>query len=97
VGALSAIVSSTTRLTIAITTGFVGSAGVEAPAGYGAARLGVYSHASLMGRRIGEDPQGLDLRMMERLHRVEYRRDRSLLSEHSGLRPARSSLRSARH
>jgi putative MATE family efflux protein len=40
VGALSAIVSSTTNLTIAIVTGFVGSAGVEALAGYGAgARL----------------------------------------------------------
>lgn len=40
VGAFSAIVSSTTNLTIAIVTGFVGSAGVEALAGYGAgARL----------------------------------------------------------
>jgi Na+-driven multidrug efflux pump len=40
VGALSAVVSSTTNLTIAIVTGFVGSAGVEALAGYGAgARL----------------------------------------------------------
>lgn len=37
VGALSAIVSSTTNLTIAVITGFVGSAGVEALAGYGAA------------------------------------------------------------
>lgn len=40
VGGLSAIVSSTTNLTIAIITGFVGVAGVEALAGYGAgARL----------------------------------------------------------
>jgi Na+-driven multidrug efflux pump len=40
VGGLSAIVSSTTNLTIAIITGFVASAGVEALAGYGAgARL----------------------------------------------------------
>jgi putative MATE family efflux protein len=40
VGALSAIVSSTTNLTIAIITGFVASAGVGALAGYGAgARL----------------------------------------------------------
>jgi putative MATE family efflux protein len=40
VGGLSAIVSSTTTLTIAIITGFVASAGVEALAGYGAgARL----------------------------------------------------------
>ena len=40
VGAFSAIVSSTTNLTIAVVTGFVGSAGVEALAGYGAgARL----------------------------------------------------------
>jgi Na+-driven multidrug efflux pump len=40
VGGLSAIVSSTTNLTIAIITGFVASAGVSALAGYGAgARL----------------------------------------------------------
>jgi putative MATE family efflux protein len=40
VGGLSAIVSSTTNLTIAIITGFVATAGVEALAGYGAgARL----------------------------------------------------------
>jgi len=40
VGGLSAIVSSTTNLTMAIITGFVASAGVEALAGYGAgARL----------------------------------------------------------
>jgi putative MATE family efflux protein len=40
VGAFSAIVSSTTNLTIAVITGFVGAAGVEALAGYGAgARL----------------------------------------------------------
>jgi Na+-driven multidrug efflux pump len=40
VGGLSAIVSSTTNLTIAIITGFVASAGVETLAGYGAgARL----------------------------------------------------------
>ena len=40
VGAFSAIVSSTTNLTIAVITGYVGAAGVEALAGYGAgARL----------------------------------------------------------
>ena len=40
IGGLSAIVSSTTTLTIAIITGFVASAGVETLAGYGAgARL----------------------------------------------------------
>ena len=74
VGGLSAIVSSTTNLTIAIITGFVGSVGVEALAGYGAgARLefllvplsyGIGGPAGIMiGTNIGAGHRGRALRV----------------------------------
>jgi putative MATE family efflux protein len=74
VGALSAIVSSTTSLTIAIVTGFVGSAGVEALAGYGAgARLefilvplsyGIGGPAGIMiGTNVGAGQQARALKV----------------------------------
>jgi putative MATE family efflux protein len=73
-GALSAIVSSNTNLTIAIVTGFVGSAGVEALAGYGAgARLefilvplsyGIGGPAGIMiGTNVGAGQQARALKV----------------------------------